>query len=81
MTFEPTCQQLAFVLPESFMKAELTFQKRSAPESEIHLVVRPNQRARQVVSTRQLSQGLWKVMLNWWDGKSHYWTEKDINVL
>lgn len=80
MTFEPTCHQLAFVLPESFRKAEVTFQKRSESEPDIHLIVQPNQRPRQVVSTRQLSRGPWRVILNWWDGKSQYWAEKDIVV-
>ncbi|GAB3250875.1 hypothetical protein GCM10027347_08950 [Larkinella harenae] len=80
MTFEPTRRQLAFVLPESFRKAEVIFRKRFSQEPEVHLVVRPNRQPRQVVSTQQLSRGLWHVILNWWDGKSQYWTEKEITV-
>ncbi|MFC5412464.1 hypothetical protein ACFPMF_24280 [Larkinella bovis] len=80
MTFEPIHQQLAFVLPESFRKAEVTFQKKDHHDEEIHLVVQPNRRPRQVISTHQLSRGIWHVILNWWDGKSHYWSEKDILI-
>lgn len=80
MTFEPAQNQLAFVLPVSFRKAEVIFQKRFDHSEEVHLVVQPNQRPRQVVSTQQLSSGLWHVILDWWDGKRHYWAEKDIVI-
>ncbi|GAB3909023.1 hypothetical protein GCM10028803_45890 [Larkinella knui] len=80
MTFEPNRHQLAFVLPESFRKAEVIFQKRFDDKQEVHLVVEPNRCPRQVVSTRHLSSGLWHVILDWWDGKRHYWAEKDILV-
>ncbi|GAB2773104.1 hypothetical protein GCM10027275_15080 [Rhabdobacter roseus] len=80
MTFEPTRKQLAFVLPDSFRKAELIFQKQSGPGEQLRLTVKPDQKPRQVVSTQPLSRGLWSVILNWWDGKCHYWAEKEIRV-
>lgn len=80
MTFEPTRHQLAFVLPESFRKAEVIFQKRSVAEPDIRLMVERSPRPRQVVSTRQLSSGIWHVMLHWWDGRGHYCAEKDIVI-
>ncbi|RRA99995.1 hypothetical protein [Larkinella rosea] len=80
MTFEPTRHQLAFVLPESFRKAEVIFQKRLAQSEDVRLVVQPNHRPRQVVSTQALSSGIWHVILNWWDGRGQYWAEKDIVI-
>lgn len=80
MTFEPALKQLAFVLPNSFRNAELIFQKRFGQESYIHLNIPQSPRPRQTVSTQQLSSGLWHVILEWWEGNNHYWTEQDIMV-
>jgi hypothetical protein len=80
MFFEPTRKQLAFVLPESYRKAGVIFEKRSDHSQLIQLVIEPNQRSRQVISTHLLSNGLWHIMLSWWAGKRQYWSEKDIVI-
>ncbi len=80
MTFKPALKQLAFVLPNSFKSAELTFQKRFGKEQEVRIVLQKEPYPRQVVSTHQLSKGLWHVILEWCDDNYHYWTEQDILV-
>ncbi|WP_128543235.1 hypothetical protein [Larkinella soli] len=80
MNFEPTRNQLAVVLPATCRKAEVTFQKRFDAGDEVRLTLAPCRLSRQVIPTGQLSTGLWHVILNWWDGKSHYWREQDIMV-
>lgn len=80
MNFEPNQKQLAFVLPSSCKKAEVIFQKSSDPEEHIHLVVQPARHPRRVISTEQLSQGRWNVLLSWWDGLQHYLQEKEILI-
>lgn len=80
MTFEPASQLLAFVLPMSFRKGDLTFSPTNSVRDEIHIPVAPDTKPRHVVSTAQLAKGIWRVVLNWSDGRLQYHDEKEISV-
>lgn len=80
MTFEPASNLLAFVLPLSFRKGDLTFSRSSNNREEIHIPVAPDTKPRHVVSTAQLSRGIWRVRLNWSDGRQQYHDEKEISI-
>ncbi|GAB4006238.1 hypothetical protein EXU85_02325 [Spirosoma sp. KCTC 42546] len=81
MTFEPASQLLAFVLPMSFRKGDLTFSPTNNVRDEIHIPVTPDTKPRHVVSTAQLAKGIWRVVLNWSDGRLQYHDEKEISVV
>ncbi|GAB4048897.1 hypothetical protein [Spirosoma litoris] len=80
MTFEPTAHVLAFVLPTSFKKGDLTFFSPKTGE-DVRVPIAPGNRPRQVISTSQLSKGLWRALLHWSDGQKQYQDEKEILVV
>ncbi|WP_338874638.1 hypothetical protein WBJ53_03365 [Spirosoma sp. SC4-14] len=80
MTFEPTSQLLAFVLPTSFQKGDLIFSQSSNAQDTIQIPVKPTEKPRHVISTAQLAKGIWRVCLNWSDGRRQYHDEKQINI-
>lgn len=80
MTFEPSSQLLAFVLPLSFQKGDLTFYRANNLYDFIRFPVKPTAKPRQVFSTAHLSKGLWRVYLNWSDGRQQYHDEKEIRI-
>ncbi|RIV17705.1 hypothetical protein DYU11_31170 [Fibrisoma montanum] len=79
MTFEPTTQRMAIVLPMSFQKGDITF--CSMPNgSDVRIPILPTGKPRHVVSTAQLTKGIWLARLNWSDGRQQYHDEKQITV-
>ncbi|MBC8155741.1 MAG: hypothetical protein H7Z72_22870 [Bacteroidetes bacterium] len=79
MTFEPTAHLLAFVLPMSFKKGYVTFIAALTGE-DIRVPITASNRPRRVVSTAQLTKGVWRALLHWSDGKRQYEEEKEIRV-
>lgn len=80
MTFEPASQVLAFVLPLSFKKGDVTFVAPRTGE-DVRVPIAPTNRARQIVSTASLSKGVWRALLHWSDGHQQYQEEKEIIVV
>lgn len=80
MTFEPASRVLAFVLPMSFKKGDVTFIASRSGE-DIRVPIVPTNRARQVVSTAQLTKGIWRALLHWSDGQLQYQDEKEIIIV
>ena len=80
MTFEPTSRLLAFVLPMSFKKGDITFIAPRTGE-DVRVPITPSDRPRHVVSTASLTKGIWKAFLRWSDGYTQYQEEKEIIVV
>lgn len=80
MTFEPTANLLAFVLPMSFKTGELTFTTTSM-DKQVRMLIKPGDRPRNVVSTADLTKGMWRAILRWSDGRSQYQDEKEIVIV
>ena len=81
MTYEPATQQIAFVLPLDFLKAEISFIRNSIGEDALSIPISSSHQARHVISTANLAKGFWLVLLNWSEGKARYCSEKVIEVL
>ncbi|ADB39552.1 hypothetical protein [Spirosoma linguale] len=79
MTFEPTSHLLAFVLPMSFKKGDVTFVAPATGE-DVRVPIMASNRPRKVVSTAQLAKGVWRAMLHWTDGQQQYQDEQQIIV-
>lgn len=83
MIYEPRNKHIAFVLPESFSKAEVTMSCNTElfdPKNFIRLNVKPGDSSRYLVSTEKLSKGIWKVFLDWSDWEHWYHEEMEIVV-
>ena len=81
MTYEPATQEIAFVLPLYFLKAEVSFIRKSREDEALSIPISSSHLARHVISTANLSKGYWRVLLNWSEGKARYCSEKVIEVL
>lgn len=79
MTFEPTTHLLAFVLPMSFKKGDIIF-TAPATGQDLRVPIKTNNLPRQVVSTAQLTKGVWRALFHWSDGQQQYQDEKEIIV-
>lgn len=80
MTYKPNTQQLAFVLPMGFCKAEIIFTKIRENVDYLTFKVNPGQEPRHAVSTEKLEKGFWLAQLMWSVGRSQYCQEKLIEV-
>ncbi len=80
MTFEPTAHLLAFVLPMSFKKGDITFVASRTGE-DVRVPIAPSERPRHVISTDKLATGVWRAFLRWSDGYVQYQEEKEIFVV
>jgi len=80
MTYEPSRQEVAVVLPQTLRKGEITFYRPADRREDFKLVIPDQHGTRQVISTERLSKGYWKVQLTWSDGRLEYFTEKEIFV-
>ena len=79
MTFEPTTHLLAFVLPLSFQKGDITFHP-ATQGADVRVAVTPDTKARHVVSTAQLTKGAWVARLQWSDGQQQYCQERTLFI-
>ena len=80
MTYEPQTQQVAFVLPLYFSKAEIIFTRPALSFDYITFRITPALNPRHVVSTKKLEKGTWLAQLIWSEGRSQYFTEKMIEI-
>lgn len=79
MTFEPIAHQLAFVLPLSFQKGDVTFYP-TTKGPDLRVAITPDAKPRHVISTAQLTKGLWVARLHWFDGQQQYFQEQELIV-
>ena len=80
MTFDPTAHLLAFVLPISFKKGDITFTATRTGE-DVWMPIPPTNCPRHVVSTEELAKGIWRTLLYWSDGYVQYQQEAEIHVV
>ncbi len=79
MYFESAKRLLAFVLPATFQKGDVTFLP-AAGSADFRVLINPNGQPRHVVPTDQLTKGRWLARLQWSDGRLHYFDEQEILV-
>ena len=80
MTYKPITKQMSFVLPLYFTKAEVVFTKGNGSPENISFKIHQNAEPRHVISTEKLEKGFWLAQLVWTMGRSHYCTEKLIEI-
>ncbi|CAG5017893.1 hypothetical protein DYBT9275_05868 [Dyadobacter sp. CECT 9275] len=80
MTYQPNSQQVTFVLPMYFTKAEIVFSKSSTSLENISFKVNPSNKPVYAISTKILEKGQWLAQLIWSQGKSQYCSEQVIDI-
>jgi hypothetical protein len=80
MTYKPSTQQLAFVLPLYFTNAEVVFTRDSGNLENIIFQIPSDSQPRHVVSTGKLGKGFWLAQLIWSMGRSRFCEEKMIEI-
>lgn len=80
MTFKPYTQQIAFVLPLYFSKAEIILSRSKVSRENLSYKILPGKEPRHVVSTENLDKGFWLAQLIWSDGRSQFCQEKLIEI-
>ena len=80
MTFDPTAHRLAFVLPMSVKKGDITFTATRTGE-DVRMPIPLTNCPRHVVSTEGLAKGIWRTLLYWSDGSIQYQQEAEIRVV
>ena len=80
MTYEPTQQQLALVLPQNLRRGEITFYRPSDRRQDFRLNIAQSPQSRRVVSTASLAKGYWRVQVAWSDGQQDYYAEDELFI-
>jgi hypothetical protein len=80
MTYKPNSQQVTFVLPIYFTKAEIVFRKSSKSLENISFRIVPTSKPIHAVSTKILEKGQWLAQLIWSEGRSQFCSEKLIEI-
>ncbi|WAC13324.1 hypothetical protein [Dyadobacter pollutisoli] len=80
MTYQPNSQQVTFVLPMYFTKAEIVFSKSSKSLENFSFKIAPTSKPIHAISTEILEKGQWLAQLIWSQGKSQFCSEQVIDI-
>lgn len=76
MTYLADQQQVVFVLPNALQKGEITFYRPGDSQQDFRVPIAAKHPARQVVPTKSLAKGSWRVQFTWSDGQREYYKEE-----
>ncbi|MFD2933483.1 FixH family protein [Spirosoma flavum] len=78
MTYQADQQQVIFVLPSTLQKGEITFYRPSDSQQDFRITIPAKHPTRQVIPTKALAKGNWRVQFTWSDGQLEYYKEEQI---
>lgn len=78
MTYQSDQQQVVFVLPTNLQKGEITFYRPGDRRQDFRVIIPAQHPIRQVVPTKSLAKGNWRVQFTWSDGQRAYYKEEQI---
>ncbi|MVM31757.1 nitrogen fixation protein FixH [Spirosoma sp. HMF4905] len=78
MTYLADQQQVVFVLPNRLQKGEITFYRPGDSRQDFRVNVPAKHPTRQVIPTKSLAKGNWRVQFTWSDGQREYYKEEQI---
>lgn len=78
MTYQPDQQRVVFVLPTNLQKGEITFYRPSDRQQDFRVTIPTRHPVRQVIPTRTLAKGVWRVQFTWSDGQREYYKEEQL---
>jgi hypothetical protein len=78
MTYQPDSQQVVFVLPDSLRRGQIAFYRPADRRADFQVTIPVQHPARQVVSTKTLPKGYWRVQFTWSDGQREYYAEEPL---
>ncbi len=71
-------QQVVLVLPQSFCRGEVIFYRPADQQQDFKVMIPAQHATHQVITTRTLARGHWRIKLSWSDGKQDYYTEETL---
>ncbi|AKD57448.1 FixH family protein [Spirosoma radiotolerans] len=80
MMYQSDQQQVVFVLPDTFKKGKITFYRPADRRADFQVPIVPTHSVRQVVPTKTLAKGYWRVQFTWSDGRQDYYTEEQLFI-
>lgn len=78
MIYQSDHQQVVFVLPTDLRKGEITFYRPGDRQQDFRVNIPTEHPIRQVVPTKSLAKGNWRVQFTWSDGQREYYKEEQI---
>lgn len=78
MTYLADTQEVAVFLPASLRKGTLLFYRPADRVQDFKVKIPQDHAARQLVSTKGLLKGHWRVQFTWSDGQRDYYTEQEL---
>lgn len=78
MTYQPDQQQVVFVLPNALQKGEITFYRPGDRRQDFRVTIPAEHPVRQIIPTKTLAKGNWRVQFSWSDGQREYYKEEQI---
>lgn len=80
MTYQADQQQVVFVLPSALQKGEITFYRPGDSKQDFRVAIPAQHPTRQVIPTKSLEKGNWRVQFTWSDGQREYYKEEQIFI-
>ncbi|MVM38575.1 nitrogen fixation protein FixH [Spirosoma sp. HMF3257] len=80
MTYQADQQQVVFVLPSALQKGEITFYRPGDSKQDFRVTITAQHPIRQVIPTKSLEKGNWRVQFTWSDGQREYYKEEQIFI-
>ena len=67
-------------MPPADLSGDIDFYRPDNADLDFHVAVRPDTSHEQIISAQAMKRGLWKVKVNWSQGKTPYYFEKRIFI-
>ncbi|GAB3799606.1 hypothetical protein GCM10028819_23310 [Spirosoma humi] len=80
MTYQSHQQQVVFALPDSLRKGQILFYRPADRRQDFQVPMLAGPATRQVISTKKLSKGHWRVQFSWSDGRRDYYKEEQLFI-
>ncbi|MDR6196614.1 FixH family protein [Siphonobacter sp. SORGH_AS_0500] len=76
---QPSKKEIQFSIPKGLTKGRIQFFRPSDAQLDFNVAVEPNH-TEQIVSTRKLKTGHWRIKITWTDGQQEYYTEEEVRL-
>ncbi|UHG93545.1 FixH family protein [Spirosoma oryzicola] len=78
MTYQADLERVVVVLPSDLRKGEINFYRPSDRQQDFRVAIPARHAIRQIISTKDLDKGIWRVQFTWSDGQREYYKEEQL---
>ncbi|RRB06989.1 FixH family protein [Larkinella rosea] len=80
LTYQPTRQQMAVLLPDSLQTGEVLFYRPSDRTLDFRVRLNANDQRIQIIPATDLKKGFWKAEFSWTDGQSEFFSFSEVSI-